>query len=294
MGGFLCILLLFLAMGRVWAVQIENAGAYEGEVRLFLREMGVSPGMRKADADLAALREKLEWRLPKVKWVRVEMRGVTLAIRLEEGTPPPEIESEGMDGDVVAAEDGILTRLTVFAGTPVAHVGDFVRAGDILIRGEEQGKDGQFIPVKARGEAMARSWVMVKVQLPLQEMLSSPTGKEENRRVLMTPFFSIATAEEPAFLTFDREIENVSLGGAWWPVWLQREKYLEVYLEQNVRNAEEVKQEGKKAALRMLNQYLNPNEIVDKWVDFSMIEGDTIVVTATAEISRDIGRYQKN
>ena len=293
-GGMICILLLFMAMGRIWAIQIENAGAYEGEVRLFLQEMGIAPGMRKADADLVNLREKLEWRLPRVKWVRLEMRGVTLAVRLEEGMPPPEIESAGWPGDVVAAEDGFLTRLTVFAGTPVAKAGDFVRAGEILIRGEERGANDQWIPVKARGEAMARSWITTQVQLPLNEMLSYPTGREEMRRVLATPFFSVTTQKEPSFLTFDREMESISLGGAWWPIWLQREKFVEVYLEEGARNPEQVKQEGAKAALRILQETQNPNEIVDKWIDFSMIEGDTIVVTATAEISRDIGRYQKN
>ena len=50
----------------------------------------------------------------------------------------------------------------------------------------------------------------------------------------------------------------------------------------------------KESPLGILQETQNPNEIVDKWIDFSMIEGDTIVVTATAEISRDIGRYQKN
>lgn len=32
----------------------------------------------------------------------------------------------------------------------------------------------------------------------------------------------------------------------------------------------------------------------DKFVEFRMMEGDTIAATATAEISRDIARYQKN
>lgn len=293
-GAALCLALLIASMACIWQVRVENAGAYAGEVRLFLQEMGIKEGIRKADVDISLLREKLEWRLPRVKWVQVEMRGVILAVRLEEGVPPPEIESAGAPGNVIAAEDGILTRLTVFAGTPAAKTGDYVRKGQILIRGEEKGRDGQMIPVKARGEAIARSWAMARVQLPLWEMISLPTGRREDRRVIMSPVFSFSAKEEAEYLTFDRKIERIPLGGAWLPIWLQREEFLEVALEKEERNAEEVKQEGAKAALRMLNQSLNPNEIVDKWVDFSMIEGDTIVVEATAEIIRDIGRYQKN
>lgn len=293
-GAVLGMLLLVYAMGMLWQISIENAGPYEGEVRLFLKEMGVEIGMRRRDVDLAQLRERLEWRLPRVKWVQAEWQGVALRVRLETGTPPPEIQSAGAPGDVVAQEDGLLTRLTVYAGTPVAKAGDFVRAGEILIRGEEKGKAGEMIPVKARGEAIASSWVIARVQLPLDEMLSLPTGREKQARALATPFFSLATAGEPDFLTFDRETEILPLGGAWCPLWLERRRYIEVALEKSSREEEAVRQEGIKAALRMLYETQNPNEIVDKWVDFSMIEGDTIVVAVTAEISRDIGRYQKN
>lgn len=294
LGAALCLMLLGYAMGFVWQVRIENAGAYAGEVRLFLREMGVHAGMRRADIDPSLLRERLEWRLPQVKWVQVEFRGVFLMVRLEEGTPLPEAESAGAPGNVVAEADGILTRLAVFAGTAEAKAGDFVRAGQILIRGEERGKDGQIIPVKARGQAIGRSWVLARVQLPCREIRSLPTGREEARRVILSPLFAFSPSQEPAYLTADREITETALGGAWLPIWLKRETYRELSLEAAPRSMEEIKQEGARAVLRILNQRLNPNEIVDKWVDFSMIEGDTILVTATAEISRDIGRYQKN
>ena len=96
--------------------------------------------------------------------------------------------------------------------------------------------------------------------------------------------------DSPEYLTADVERIPVTVGGAWLPLWIERERFIEIELEKNERNAEEVKAEGKKAALLALNQALMGDEIVDKWFDFSMIEGDTIVVTATAEVLRDIGR----
>ena len=55
---------------------------------------------------------------------------------------------------------------------------------------------------------------------------------------------------------------------------------------------EEVKEEGKKAAVFALNQALFSEKTVDKWLDFDMIEEGKITVTATAEVLRSIGRYQ--
>ena len=280
-------------MTFVWQVRVENAGAYAGEVRAYLREIGVMPGMRRADVDLVGLREKLEWRLPRVKWVRTEFSGVALVVRLEEGVPLPPREEEA-PGNVVAAEDGILRRLTAYAGTPAARAGDLVRAGQVLIRGEEKGQNGEMIPVKARGEAIARVWVSARVRLPLKETVSLPTGREAERRVLVSPFFSWSAQRAPDYLTCDREIARMTVGGAWVPLVLQRETYWEAALEKWDREAEEVKQEGAKAALYALRQALYDQEMVDKWINFSMIEGDTITVEATAEVIREIGRYQKN
>ena len=42
-----------------------------------------------------------------------------------------------------------------------------------------------------------------------------------------------------------------------------------------------------------LNKTLFSDEILDKWIVFSMIEGDTITVTATAEALSFIGRCRK-
>lgn len=293
-GAALCLGLMIWAMGFLWHIEIENAGAYEGEVRLFLQEMGVQPGLRRKDVDLSFLKEQLEWRLPKVKWVRIEYSGVSLCIRLEVGTPPPDVaELEGRS-DLIASEDGLLTELITYAGTPLVKEGDFVRRGQVLIRGEERGTDGQMIPVRARGKAIARIWVTARAETSLSQYDSLPTGRTALYRSIHLPFFSFALDKIPDYLTWDLERKEQKICGVWLPILVRREQMMEIALEKVERNPEEARQEAGKAALRLLQQTLNNENIIDKWIEFRMIEGDTIAAAVTAEIRRDIGQCEIN
>ena len=289
-GALAAVGLLIWALGYVWEVRVENAGAYLGEVKTFLNELGIHPGIRRSGVHLSDLRDKLEWRLPKVKWVRAEWQGVSLVVRLEEGVPPPDVVSNEGTGNIVAASDGLIQRVTAYAGTPAVKAGDFVKTGQTLIRGEERGKDGTAHPVQARGEVIARQWISVAARVPVMETASEPTGRKTVFRVIDTPFFSWQREKEPDYLTSDREKETLPLGGVWLPVWVVRETFTEVSLHPRRRDVEEAKREGAQTAIFALNQALINEETVDKWMKFDMIEGDAITVTATAEILKDIGR----
>ncbi|MEG0492031.1 MAG: hypothetical protein RR696_02400, partial [Clostridia bacterium] len=63
----------------------------------------------------------------------------------------------------------------------------------------------------------------------------------------------------------------------------------EVSMSYTLREASEVKAEAAAAALRKLKTALYGYELIDKWADYCMIEGDTLAVTVTAEWLMDIG-----
>ena len=285
--------LVVWSLGYVWQIRVENAGPYAGEVALFLEENGIRPGIRRSAVDLNALREGLEWRLPKVKWVRAEWAGVALRLRIEEGTPPPD-QADLSPADVVAGEDGLLKRLTVYAGTPQARPGDLVREGQVLIRGEERGANGETVPVQARGEAAAKAWITVRLRVPAVEYVSLPAGRRQERRVIQTPVGSYCAIEEEGYLVSETDRVSLPLGGTWIPVSVTREERTEVWLEKREREMDSVRAEGEEIAFAALEKAAYPHEIVDKWINCAMIEGDHMIVTATAEIEKDIGRRAQN
>lgn len=280
------------AMGFVWRIDIQGAGAYAGEVRAFLAQIHVQPGIRRNAVDLAQLREDLEWRLPRVKWVQTAFSGVTLRVRLIEGTTA-ETENE-TPGDVVAAADGVLTRLTTLAGTPVCRAGEAVRRGQVLIRGEERGKDGAPVPVKARGEAIARRFVTAQAAVSLTEYLTVPTGRETVCWRIATPLGVFRLGDTPDYLQWDLDVQEYRVGGAWIPVVLTRESYREAAIETGVRGEDAAREEAAEAALFRLRQALFRKDVIDKNVEIRMIEGDYILALAYAEISEDIARFQQS
>ncbi len=288
-GLVLCLLLATVSMQFIWRIDILDAGPYESEVRLYLKEQNIHPGIWKRNISLQELTSSLEWRMPKVAWVQSYYRGAALVIRCVLGVPPPGVETEGGPGDVVAKRDGILVSLLPLAGTPMCKPGDMVRAGQVLISGWERGTGEEKIPVKARGIAMARGWVGAKVRIPLDEVHSEPTGHVAVSQVVQTPYFQVGTLETPEFLQSDRMVEMWPIGGAWWPVYLRRETFEEVALTVVPRDEADVKAEAGIAALRALSQKIGAgHEPVDKWVDYCMIEGRMLEATAIAEILADI------
>lgn len=301
--GRLCLLagcLLFaalaaFAMTRIWSVQIVDAAEYAGEIRLALEEKGVHAFLPRSALDLNALRDALEWRLPKVKWINVYYSGVSLIVKVVPGTSPGEAMSYHGAGDIIASEDGIVKTILTFAGTPLVRAGDTVRKGQVLIQGLERSEKETQVPVRACGSVMARVFSAASVRVPVTELVSEKTGRSAARRGIVTPLYAFWSAEAPNYLASDLSVEDIPLGGAFLPVVLRRERYDEVALQKNERDFEQVKREAGAAALRKLNLAVGfDDEVIDKWLDYSMIDGDKVVATATAEILREIGRYQKN
>lgn len=278
-----------LAFSFVWAVEVENAGAYAGEVRLFLEENNIRPGIPLAGVDAARVQDGLQWRLPRVKWVWVKKEGVRLKIKLEEGVTKE--QRPAASGDVVAARAGVLERLTVFAGTPVCKAGDAVEAGQVLIEGREMGRDGAWQQVQAAGEAVARVWASESVRMETRELKTAPTGRQKERILFQTPFGVYTWEEEPAYLLADREYTVYGLPGVWLPVQVVLERVTEVSGEWVARDEAEVAREAQQAAEEALVRAWPGTRDIDKFTKISMIERGIIEVTATAQWTEDIAQY---
>lgn len=288
-GSVLTLMLLAVFSQFVWRVEVHQAGAYQADIADYLAGEGYIPGRLRSTVDAAALEAALNRRYPKAAWFHVYVRFVTLVVDVSQGVPMPDLPS-AQPGDVVAQRDGIIRRIAVFAGTAKVQAGDAVRAGQVLIAGQERGADGAMVSVAARGEVLARCWQSQRVSLPLTEILSGETGRQTVQTRLCTPLLAYPSeAEAPPYLAWNTYMETVPVGGCFFPLWQETIIQKEIWQQYALRDAEEVAREARQAALEKLSESLAAYEIIDKRIDYCMIEGDTITASATAEWVMEIG-----
>lgn len=288
----LCLMALACAAyasTMMWRVELVDAGTYEADLRAFLAEEGIHPVCRKASVDVPALRDALEWRYPRIAWVECGWRGVTLRIRLVEGVQSDEPLAWDGSADVIAARDGVVASVVTMAGTACVKVGQVVRAGDVLIRGEERGEKGETHPVAARGTVLARVWDGTSVRMPIQSMETSYTGRTADTWQVMTPWFSLWPEEEASFAQEDTARTSLPLGGLFLPLRVVHTTHMEAEWTPSAFDLAQLQQEAGKAALLKLREKIGFREdLIDKWVDYSMIDTGEILATAIGERVIDI------
>ena len=289
LGALLALILTVTLYQFVWRVEIQGAGPYRGDIAAYLLEEGYKPGTPKSRVDAADLTRKLNYRYPKVAWFTAYVQDMTLVVDATLGMPLPE-EKAAAPGDLMADRDGLVASIQVHAGTAAVKAGAVVRKGQVLIHGRERGADESWHPVQARGIVTARCWSAYSVKMNLYQVKSAPTGRAAQERQLCSPWLCYPAAlTGPAYLAYDTQVTLSPLVGCFFPVWVRQLEYREAALEYEPRDLEEVRREAAAAANARLSDALRGNEIVDKWVDYCMIEGGFLQATATAEWITDIG-----
>ena len=282
---------LIAAAQLMWRVELLDAGVYEADIQRYLEGQGIRPVCWKSSVDPAELRDALEWRYPQVAWVETGWRGTTLQIHVVAGTPVGETIRIDGSGDVVASRDGIIDRIMTVAGTPQVKPGELVRAGQILIAGGERTYGGETRPVAARGIVMARVWDGASVRMSAMERSTVYTGRTRQTQTVSLPWFELWACEPSGYVQEDVSVRTMPLGGLFLPFTIRWETRMEAHVSLQARNIEQLKAEAAVAALRRLRQKTGvADDFVDKWVDYSMIEGEILDAVAYGERIVDIAR----
>ena len=292
MIGLACTALI-LASQVMWQVEIMDAGTYQADIERTLTEQGISPPMLRKMVDIGALREALEWRYPRVAWFEVGWRGTTLVVRMVEGVLPRGDAMTADACDVVAVRDAIVQQIVTQAGTPAVQPGDFVHAGEVLIRGEERTHNGEVKPVCASGSVTGRVWKGALVEMSAAETITEYTGSRQTVWTVRTPWFDLWPLEEAPYDVCDVAVSEQVIGGMFLPVKLYAETRCEAVTSVQHRPLEEIRAEAEQAALRKLHEKLHPEEsLIDIWGNCSMIDDEKVQSLAIGELLVEIGVQQ--
>ena len=291
------VLPLLLALGSafIWDFAVSgNDTVPTEEILQALERCGVRVGTRGVGLDQDDLRNRVLPLLPDVVYLAVNVRGCTAHVQVVERTRPPHLYRDSDVQNVVAARDGLITKIEALDGVTCVQVGDTVQAGQVLLGGVADSPRGCRY-MRAHGRIRARTWYCWTVPVPLD--VCEKTGEEGAvTRVAMDigrQRIKLYAGGSVLPVDCDKITEYRGLRlpfGLRLPVTLVVERTCVYDTRPAERSAEQARQEGEENLLAQLQSLLPEGSRVDETHFAAARQGDTLLVTLRAVCTEQIGR----
>ena len=289
LGMALCVCMVALSSRMILAVRIEHAQESVAEVRRFLAEAGVRPGRLKDAFSLDDLRARMAVRLPGLSFTGMRYAGSTLIVDCRPAREGEAALTAGEGGDIVALEPGIVTRIVVSSGTPLVMPGQAVHRGQVLIRGQERAQQGGTRAVRAEGQVTARVWARGDARASLRREVTAETGRIRHRTTLASPWHRAVVHDAQPFTSQDTSRQVQRVVGLYLPLWREIETYAETSVVTAPRDQAEACATAEGAAEEIAKKQCPANALIlDKWVEYSMIDDEFVYATVVLEYESSI------
>lgn len=135
--GLFALLLLCIALGgRVWDVRVTGDGTLSSlYVEEALSEAGLCIGMPFSELELSEVEGRVLRLSPRIAWVNINRRGSVVYAEVIGRADSSAVSKKDGYANLIADEDAWIEEITPLKGTAVVHVGESVKAGDLLISG---------------------------------------------------------------------------------------------------------------------------------------------------------------
>ena len=141
-----CAVLLKVYSLFIWDIHFEGNQKWPDEtLSEFLDSKGVAPFMLKSSVSCADIVKDIRKEYNDIVWVSASIDGSRLKVQIKENEDTfkeeTDVSQEEHPTDLVAETDGVITEIVTRSGVPQVHVGDTVKAGDILVSGRIEVKN---------------------------------------------------------------------------------------------------------------------------------------------------------
>lgn len=294
---------LYALSSFVWVVEVEgNERLSAEELLAACGEMGLRPGAWKKGVDLDAVTKGLLEGFPDISWASVSMKGTDATIRLAETIEKAEIVDKETPCDIVAAQDGVILKITTERGTPLVSEGDVVKKGDVLISSEViiglEGEEQHPEYVAAEGAVTARVWLRLAEDAPLAYEEAVYDGEvQENHSLLMNgrelDFIHPNESREGKEWEKKPVLERpLALGDFTLPLGWKKEEWRSFAYVQKTRTPEEAKtlleENLRKKTENLLSGYGTIEDIEIRYQEYA----DSVHADATATLTERIEEKQ--
>lgn len=155
-GLVIYFVLLFWLSGFVWNIEVVgNVNLTEREILSACKTLGLSEGVRRSSIDQELFRTRLALNLPNIAWASVNLEGVKATVNISESIKTEKTDPSACN--LIAKTDGVITALRVDEGSIKVKLGQTVTAGQMLVSGITEYKDGTASIGRSKGEIYAKT-----------------------------------------------------------------------------------------------------------------------------------------
>lgn len=187
-GAVVCVLGLCVLSRFVWTIDVQgNETVSTAEILTELRRQGLKIGTYVPAIDPNDLANKSLLVLDDLSFLAVNFHGARAEVIVREKGFLPDLVQEDLPTHVVAAADGVITRMEVRRGQAKFKIGDAVMKGEILLSGIVDIREPEYAQidlgtysVHAQGRVMATTWRNLTAEIPLNATVKDYTGRKEH------------------------------------------------------------------------------------------------------------------
>lgn len=160
LGSIIFAGLIIFFSSIIWKVDITGNKNISTEViNETLKKAGLRVGTLKYSANLRKVEETVIRNIKEVSVIKINFNGTQANVEIVERTMPPKILDRAIPTNIVAAKEGVITKIFSYKGFPLVKIGDFVKPNQILISGLLSDTENEFNkPIHAMGSVLAKTW----------------------------------------------------------------------------------------------------------------------------------------
>lgn len=293
------VLIIIISSNYVWNIDIIGVENINKEELLEqLSEEGIKVGIIKGKINSNNVINSIRLKRQDISWMSINLKGTNVIITVVEAEKKPEIIDKNEYCNIVANEEGMITKITADNGTAQVKVGDIVEKGDILIGGYMEGKYTDTRYVHAKGEVQAKVWYTKKIKSGFTREISKETGEKENKYWIKFNNFKINLYKTlPKFENYDtiNETNKIKLFSNFYlPIEINKTTYIEnekVPVTYGIEDLKEIL--IKELEQQFSNDGIDKLNVINKVVNVYKKENNTIELEMTYEVITNIGTEEK-
>lgn len=157
-AGFTFMLASLIVLSQfVWSVDISgNERVSSNLIVQTLSECGFAEGVYKGKINATEIENKVLDKLYDLSWISINLDGCTAHVEVKERRPKPTVLNDKKPSNLIASHDGIIVKMEITKGKPIAQVGSGVVKGEMLVSGLYNDKKDNVILEHSSGKVTAR------------------------------------------------------------------------------------------------------------------------------------------